>query len=124
MPDSRPVFVNPLKTYLPVTAVVSILHRISGVILILLAPLLLWVLALHMGATFGFACYQAWQETFWFLFVLWGGFAALGYHVLAGLRHLLMDFGHCESLRSARASAWMLLVLFLIYAVYLGVRLC
>jgi len=44
-------------------------------------------------------------------FVIWASLAALAYHVVAGIRHLIMDFGFGEeSFESGRATAWVALV--------------
>jgi len=40
-------------------------------------------------------------------FIIWGSLAALAYHAIAGIRHLVMDFGFGEdSFESGRNSAW------------------
>lgn len=124
MRDDRPIFVNPLKVQLPVTALVSILHRISGVVLIVLSPVLMWCLAKILQGPQGHMRLHGLLQHGFFVFVLWGALVALGYHVLAGLRHVLMDMGMGESLRSARLSAAILLLLAVLFAVYVGMRLC
>lgn len=40
-------------------------------------------------------------------FIIWGSLAALAYHAVAGIRHMIMDFGVGEdSFASGRNSAW------------------
>jgi succinate dehydrogenase / fumarate reductase cytochrome b subunit len=56
-------------------------------------------------------------------FVFWVLLSGLLYHVLAGLRHLIMDMGIGESLRAGRATAWSTIVLGVVGSVLLGVWL-
>ena len=91
---------------MPVGALTSIGHRISGVVLAASVPLTAYLLALSLRDEAGFA-----QVT-----SLFGQFAvkaltviavwALAHHVLGGVRHLLSDFDIGSPLRVARRSAW------------------
>lgn len=60
-------------------------------------------------------------ESFLWQFILWAILTSVVYHVLAGVRHLLMDMGIGESLKGGRASAWSVIILSAISAVLLGV---
>ena len=119
----RPVNLSLLTIRFPATAIVSILHRISGAILFLLLPLILGVLHCSLSSAKSFAAIQhcLTQPLFKLMLSLAG--AALFYHLIAGIRHLLMDIEIAESLQGSRRSAWCVLIITILLIVYLGVKL-
>ena len=86
----RPMFLNLTQIAMPVGALTSIGHRISGVILAASVPAAIYLLSEHF--VFKVAAVIA----------VW----ALAHHLLGGVRHLLSDFDIGSPLRSARKSAW------------------
>lgn len=105
MTSERPVEIAP-TSYLPVTAVASITHRITGVALFVGTAYLIYLLDLALDSDAGFARAGALIETGPGKFALWITLAALAYHFIAGIRHLLLDFHVGDSLVGARRSAW------------------
>ena len=105
MTSERPVEIAP-TSYLPVTAVASITHRITGVALFAGTAYLLYLLDLALDSEAGFARAAALIETGLGKFALWVTLAALAYHFIAGIRHLLLDFHVGDSLAGARRGAW------------------
>jgi succinate dehydrogenase / fumarate reductase, cytochrome b subunit len=108
--DQRPVFLSPHKIRLPLNAFVSILHRISGLVMFLSLPWLLCLLHTSLASAVEYNSLQ--QSLFssnarWLLFVV---LLAWCYHALAGLRHLCMDLGFCESLCASKTLAMMVLL--------------
>ena len=95
---------------MPVTALVSILHRISGMALLFGSALLLWMLGMALGSARDFDQLSVLLHRPWLKAALWLTLTALGYHLLAGARHLLMDMGWGESLRGGRFGAWCVLI--------------
>nr|WP_246743160.1 succinate dehydrogenase cytochrome b556 subunit [Dickeya oryzae] len=92
----RPVNLDLQTIRFPVTAIASILHRVSGVITFVAVGILLWLLGLSLSSPEGFAQAAAIMGSFIVKFVVWGILTALAYHIVGGLRHLLMDFGYIE----------------------------
>lgn len=113
MMQQRPVFLNLMQIKFPVTAICSIFHRISGVLLFLLLAPVLYVLQQSLASPSSFASLSAHLHltTSWLAFALWVWLSAAAYHLLAGIRHMLMDLGFAEHLAAARVSAWLLLLL-------------
>lgn len=105
MNRSRPVFLNLFQIKFPITAIVSILHRISGFVLFLLIPLALWALSYSLTAD-GFAAMQEWMNCFFVKFFIWLCMLPLCYHLAAGIRHLLMDVGLGVTREGGRLSAY------------------
>lgn len=103
----RPVFFNLLQIQLPVGALTSITHRVSGVLLAIGLPLGVYLLDLSLqgpqgyarvGALFGQPLLKACAVA-----LAW----ALSHHALAGIRHLLSDVDIGSDLHNARRSAWL-----------------
>jgi len=117
----RPVNLDLSTIKLPVTAYVSILHRISGVALFGGVAVLLWLLDASLESEESFLAMQDVIANPIFKFVIWGVLAILAYHTVAGVRHLTMDGGVGESLRGGRIGAKLVVVLAIILIVLAGV---
>ena len=120
-PD-RPIDLSP-TSFLPVTAVASIAHRVSGAFLFVGSGYLIWLLDRALGSESGFAEVGSLLETLPGRVALWAVLVALSYHLLAGIRHLLLDFHLGDSLKGGRRSSWTVLVLAALAAIGLGVWL-
>ena len=110
----RPIFLNLFQISLPVTALVSILHRISGVVMALFMPYLAWLLTRIVQTTpeAPFAFFHSLE--LWFLALLG---CTMMYHMLAGVRHLYHDYGFDHRLQSTRFTAVAVLVLWSAWSV-------
>jgi succinate dehydrogenase / fumarate reductase cytochrome b subunit len=103
----RPVNLDFSTMSLPVTSIVSITHRLSGVILFFAVGVMLWVLDTSLASKESFFNLKAILGHPVSQLVIWASLAALAYHMIAGIRHLIMDFGVGEdSFNSGRVSAW------------------
>ena len=91
---------------MPVGALTSIGHRISGVILALSVPAAVYFLGLSLRDELGFAramtMFRELPAKAAVVIVVW----ALAHHLLDGVRHVLTDFDIGSPLRIARRSAW------------------
>ncbi len=89
--NQRPLFFDLTRIRLPLTALVSIGHRISGVMLFLSLPLLLYLFGLSLQSEEGFARVGAIlsQPLAKLLLIPYAWF--LAHHLFAGIRHLLLD---------------------------------
>lgn len=102
----RPSFFNLTQIQMPVGAITSIAHRISGVLLALGTPVAVYLLDLSLRGQPGF---DRTTELFGnpFLKLATAIYAwSLAHHVFAGIRHLLSDIDVGSRLRDARRSAW------------------
>ncbi len=118
----RPVNLDLTTIRFPVTAIASILHRVSGVITFVAVGILLWLLGLSLSSQEGFQTASAIMNGFFVKFILWGILTALAYHAVGGIRHMLMDFGWLEETfeagkRSANVSFAITVVLSLLAGV-------
>lgn len=96
--SQRPVNLDLRTIKLPVTAYTSILHRISGVILFLGIVVLLSWLDKSLLSEEGFEQVKGYLASPLVKLVAWGLVSALLYHLVAGVRHLIMDMGIGETL--------------------------
>lgn len=104
--DNRPLSPH-LQVYRPqLTSVMSILHRLTGILLSAGAVLVVaWLLALAAGPE-AFARVTGWLATPPVLVLLVAWTAALFYHLLNGMRHLCWDAGWLLELPATYASGW------------------
>ena len=123
MNDKRPVNLNLFTIKFPIPAIVSILHRISGVFLFLMLPLLMWALNYSLTSENHFEAIKSFFSSLSVRLLLWLSLTALGYHLIAGIRHLLMDMHIGEDLKTGRAMAKLTIVVSGFLAVILGVWL-
>lgn len=120
----RPININPLSIRLPLPALISITHRLSGFFLFLCLPALLWILNMSLESQHNFNVLQNIFKNFYIKILIWLALAAFIFHLLAGIRHLMTDFRIGISLRGAHLTGWAILILFFgciaFLAVYLG----
>ena len=108
---------------LPLPGFVSILHRVSGLMLFLALPLLLLMLQYSLNSI------ETYTELMTVLahplikLMLLGLLWAFLHHFCAGLRYLAVDFHWVSDLARARNSSWVVMVVSLVLTILLGVRL-
>jgi len=119
--NRRPFFLNLLQLRLPFTGVVSILHRVSGVLLVLMLPPALLLLDRSLADPEGFELCRRLMTT---LPAKVLGFAVLWLfvqHLFSGIRHLLLDLDLCVDLICARRSAWLVTMASVLAVAAIGV---
>lgn len=121
MNNNRPVNLDLSTVKFPITAIVSILHRVSGVALLGGILVLLWMLDISLSSAEGFAYLQEVLQLWWAKLVLWAVLAATAYHFVMGMRHLVMDLGFGETLSSAKMTASISLVIAFVLIALAGV---
>lgn len=105
MTDKRPVNLDLGSISLPITAIASITHRITGVIMVAGVALLLWLLDTSLASEESFNALKECADSFIFKLVLWAVLAGLIYHSVAGIKHLIMDLGYGETMEGGIAGA-------------------
>jgi succinate dehydrogenase / fumarate reductase cytochrome b subunit len=132
---NRPVYTNihvtDIVSYrLPPAGIVSILHRISGVIMFLLLPFIIWMFDTSVTSE---VSYDEFTSVFtagagflpgWFIkLIALGLIWAYLHHFIAGVRHLWMDATHSVSKELGHNSALVTLVLSVALTLVLGAKL-
>ena len=121
MKKQRPVNLDLQTISMPIAAIASILHRISGVIMFFAVGILLWLLTESLSSEQGFQNAQEIVSGFFGTFILWGILTALAYHIAGGIRHLLMDMGYFEELESGALSAKVSFVATVVLSILAGI---
>lgn len=121
MTTQRPVFLDISKMRFPITAIISICHRLSGVLLFLFVPLALYLLDASVASQQSFDHLKLWLHNPGIGFLVWLMLSATSFHLLAGMRHLLMDCGLFEHIGQAKATAYTVIALTIVCVILLGV---
>lgn len=121
-----------LRTYrLPAAGIVSILHRVSGAIMFLLLPFIIWMFDTSVSSEISFARFKSafnsgigfapgWFFKLIALALIW----AYLHHFIAGVRHLWMDVSHSAVTKEfGRSSAVATLSISIALTVVLGAKL-
>ena len=107
---ARPRFLRLWNIRFPIGAIASFSHRVSGVLLLVAVPPLALALEHSLHSRADYAALLATVRSPWLAPIVFVAVWALAQHVLAGIRHLLMDAGIGWRLPRGRASAWIVLV--------------
>jgi len=104
---NRPIYLNILRIRLPVGGVLSIVHRVTGAVLVLSLPFGLYLLdrSLHDPDAFREIASRlsSLDSRLFTLIMVW----VFTQHFISGIRHLLLDIGLGEAKSTARMSAWL-----------------
>ena len=135
--NKRPEFRNinaftDLPTYrLPAAGWVSILHRISGVLMFILLPFVIWMFDKSISSELSFARFTSafnqglgWFPGWFIKLVVLALIWAYLHHFIAGLRHLWMDMSHAAvTMQFGMTSARVTLVASVLLTLLLGAKL-
>lgn len=119
--DKRPVNLDLTTIKFPVPALASIAHRIAGVALFLAIPILLWLLDRSLASPESFAQTKELLTAPLAKLVIWAILAATLYHLVAGIKHLIMDLGIGETLEGGRRAAILTFIISAVLIVLAGV---
>jgi len=121
--DRRPVYLNLFKIRQPIGAIVSITHRITGVLLVLALIPALSLLQRSLVGPDEYANALAWLKSptgrVIVLAVAW----LFAQHFFSGIRHLLLDIDVCAERKCARAAAWLTFAASIVTVLILGAAL-
>ncbi|MEQ3762389.1 MAG: succinate dehydrogenase, cytochrome b556 subunit [Alcanivorax sp.] len=121
MNSNRPKNLDLTTIELPLPAKASILHRISGFALFFAVAFMLSALGSSLESEQSFAELKNTLNGGLAKFITWGILSALGYHVVAGVKHLLMDMGIGETKESGRTGAIITLIAGAVVIILAGV---
>jgi succinate dehydrogenase / fumarate reductase cytochrome b subunit len=130
-PVYRNIHVTEIIRYrLPAAGIVSILHRVSGALMFLLMPLVIWMFDTSVSSQVSYDMFSTafsvglgpvpgWLLKLVVLALIW----AYLHHFIAGIRHLWMDMFHTVSKEQGKNSAVATLALSVMLTVVLGAKL-
>lgn len=123
MKDNRPKNLDFSTLRLPLPAITSILHRVSGVFIFAGIAVLMWLFSESLSSEQGFNNVAMWMDNLIVKLLIWAVISGLLYHLIAGIKHLLMDLGIGETLDGAQTGAKLVVALSVISIVLTGVWL-
>ncbi|AVI85478.1 succinate dehydrogenase, cytochrome b556 subunit [Pseudomonas syringae pv. tomato] len=121
MNSQRPVNLDLRTIKLPVTAYTSILHRVSGVILFVGIAIMLYAMDKSLASEEGFGEVKACLTSPLAKLIIWGLLSALLYHMVAGIRHLIMDTGVGETLEGGKLGSKIVIAVSVVLILLAGV---
>ena len=117
----RPKNLNLFNMRIPITAVISIMHRVSGILLFFLIPFILYILRESLISEVNFIIIKSYFSIFLVKIFLMFFLSLLIYHVFAGWRHILMDYGFYECKNGGIYTSKIVLFLFVFFFFITGV---
>ena len=129
-PGGNMRLIDALGYRLPLAGLVSILHRVSGLVMFILLPFIIWMFDTSLTSeitysqftsvfTAGTGFLPGWFYKLVALALIW----AYLHHLIAGLRHLWMDATHAVTLQFGRSSALFTLAVSVVLTLALGAKL-
>jgi succinate dehydrogenase / fumarate reductase cytochrome b subunit len=132
-PVYRNIHVTDIVSYrLPPAGIVSILHRISGAVLFLMMPFIIWMFDTSVTSEISFdaftsvftaGCADGAIPGWFFKLIALGLIWAYLHHFIAGVRHLIMEATHTVSKQQGHSTAIVTLALSVVLTVALGAKL-
>lgn len=108
--QKQPVFLNLWQIRFPITAIMSIMHRLTGVLLFLAIPFFIYGLQLSLESEVGFKMLLQYTNSvvakIALILVTW----SLLHHLLAGIRYLLLDVDLGIERQQAKFTAWLVII--------------
>lgn len=121
MKDNRPTNLDLGSIKYPLPAITSLLHRISGAFIFVGVAVLLYLLDLSLSSAAGFAQVQEILSHTLAKLVIWAVLAGLLYHLIAGIKHLIMDLGIGETMQGGIIAARLVIALSALTIIVAGV---
>lgn len=123
-PQFRNIHVTQLANYrLPLAGVVSILHRISGLLMFLFLPFLLYLLDNSLTSNYSFDYIKQFSQSILVKLIIVALVWAYLHHFLAGFRHLAMDLHVGVDKNSGRKSSIVVFLISIPLAALVALRL-
>jgi succinate dehydrogenase / fumarate reductase cytochrome b subunit len=119
--DKRPVNLDIGSISLPITAWVSLMHRASGVFLFAGIALLIYMLDESLTSQESFVALKESLASPGAKFAVWFVMAGMIYHTVAGIKHLIMDFGFGETMEGGVLGARLTIASSIVLSILAGV---
>ena len=121
MKNNRPVNLDITTIRMPLSAIASITHRITGVGLFVAIGFLMWALTTSLESQSGFDQVESVMTHPFAKFIAWGIITFVLYHLIAGIKHLFMDAGYFETKETGPLASKVVIGLSAIGAILVGV---
>ncbi len=105
----RPVFLDLTRIDMPVMAVLSVAHRITGIVMFLSIPAVIYLLGLSLNSPQGYETVTSLFDSGLFRLVLLMALWCFAHHFFAGIRYFMLDLDIGVDVVNGRKSAWCVL---------------
>ena len=119
----RPVNLDLTTIKLPPAGRASILHRVTGVAMFFALLFVIYAWAISISSEEGYNSIIQAMDAWYGKIILIGTVSALLYHIIGGIRHVIMDMGYWEELESGTLSANIAIGSWFVISIALGVVL-
>jgi succinate dehydrogenase / fumarate reductase cytochrome b subunit len=119
----RPVNLDLNTISFPPAAVASILHRVTGVAMFFALLFVIYAWATSVASIEGYNSIISMMDAWYGKVISIGTLSVLSYHIIGGIRHVIMDMGYWEELDSGNISAQIAMGLWVVLTIVLGVIL-
>lgn len=121
MRKERPKNLDLTTVKFPITAIASIAHRVSGIIVFIALAIFLALLDSSLTSESDFDRVMGYVDNLFIGLVLWAALTGLAYHAVFGVRHMIQDMGYWEELEIASFSAKVGFIITAILSILAGV---
>ncbi|MXP67538.1 succinate dehydrogenase, cytochrome b556 subunit [Pantoea sp. Aalb] len=120
----RPVNLDLTTIKFPITAISSILHRLSGIIIFFTIGFFFWLLNISLASPEGFSQAELIMKNISLKILLWFILTILLYHSISGIRFMMIDFGYIpETLKVGIRSSKIVFIITILLSIVVGVLL-
>lgn len=119
----NPIYLDLRNIKFTINAIISILHRISGFIIFISTSIILYVLKLSLSSPKNFTIIKMLLNKPITKYIFLSVLITLIYHILSGMRHILMDFGFIkETLKIGKITAIIVFILTIIISICIFIK--
>jgi succinate dehydrogenase / fumarate reductase cytochrome b subunit len=119
----RPVNLDLNTISFPPAAIASIFHRVTGVAMFFALLFVIYAWATSLTSIEGYNSVISMMDAWYGKVISIGTLSVLSYHIIGGIRHVIMDMGYWEELDSGNISAQIAMGLWVVLTIVLGVIL-
>ncbi|MFQ3207395.1 MAG: succinate dehydrogenase / fumarate reductase cytochrome b subunit [Glaciecola sp.] len=123
MKKKRPVNLDLNTISFPPAAIASIFHRVTGVAMFFALLFVIYAWATSLTSIEGYNSVISMMDAWYGKVISIGTLSVLSYHIIGGIRHVIMDMGYWEELDSGNISAQIAMGLWVVLTIVLGVIL-
>ena len=121
MNDNRPTNLDLATLRYPLPAITSLLHRLSGAFIFVGVAVMLYMLDLSLQSAAGYGQVLEMLDHSLVKLLVWAVLAGLLYHLIAGIKHLIMDMGIGETMKGGNIAASLTIALSALAMIVAGV---
>jgi len=117
---SKHVFSNLFVLKFPITAITSIIHRITGIFLFLCIPVFLYFFKIALASESSFLLAKNFLNFFYIKCLIFVFISAFMYHLIMGLKHIIMDLGYFDG-KNSSSNFSLVALIFVVFLIFVSI---